>query len=609
MNEIPVKKHYSFLMCLLVAFSSFLFSCGGGSNTGSGGSKNPEDSNKCKITVATTEGGKVKISKYLETSENVLIGSEVEVVATPDDGYIFTGWYVGNSSEPISTDAVFLFVATKNSTLTAHFAKDLNLINGHKFVDLGLPSGLKWAICNVGANNPWEYGGYYAWGETEEKSNYEWNTYKWCNGSSKSKTKYCTNGRYGTVDNKTVLDPQDDVAHVKWGGTWRIPTKAELNELSTNCIWTWTTQSGVPGYSVTGPNGNSIFLPAAGVRDGTEARGRGGVGCYWSLSLSSDDSDGAYALCFVNGDQKWNDGDRSNGLSVRPVCGVTVYVGCDDGGSVAINGNSGMSVTLDEGSTVTVIATPDEDCDFIGWFIGDEETPVSTDAENTFTVIENLTLTAKFSKRPVVGIPEPVEEQVIYSAPPEEAPEDPAPIEPISIMTPEPSVNPVELDKTVDDVVKRVTKFKKKVDKIKKPKKLQKSKKPKQPSPAPIAQAIEYSCDKTAAKTSSKSSPSKSQSSSSASANPGLPNFELTDRKLVGKLAEPKFVGDEQGKIVVDICVNADGVVTKASCNRKYSNISDSNLRKAAEKAAMKTKFSEAVNNKNDQWGTITYYF
>ena len=180
---------------------------------------------------------------------------------------------------------------------------------------------------------------------------------------------------------------------------------------------------------------------------------------------------------------------------------------------------------------------------------------------------------------------------------------------PISTKTPEPSVNPVELDKTVDDVVKRVTKFKKKVDKIKKPKKLQKSKKPKQPSPAPIAQAIEYSCDKTAAKTSSKSSPSKSQSSSSASANPGLPEFKLTDRKLVGKLEKPKYVGDQDGRIVVDICVNADGYVTQAICNRKKTNISDPKLRKEAEKAAMKTRFSEAVNNKNDQWGTITYNF
>ena len=307
-----MKKHYSFFICLFVALSTFLFSCSGG--------KKSEDANRCKITVTSTEGGKVKISKYLETSENVLIGSEVEVVATPDDGYIFTGWYVGNSSEPISTDAVFLFVATKNSTLTAHFAKDPNIINGHKCVDLGLPSGLKWATCNVGANNPWEYGGYYAWGKTEEKSNYEWSTYKWCNGSYDTQTKYCTNSSYGTVDNKTVLDPQDDVAHVKWGGIWRMPTKAEQDELRNNCIWTWTTQNGVNGYKVTGPNGNSIFLPAAGYRYGSEAYHRGCIGCYWSSSLDSDSCYYACYLRFYSDNHYWNTYYyRYYGQSVRPV--------------------------------------------------------------------------------------------------------------------------------------------------------------------------------------------------------------------------------------------------------------------------------------------------
>ena len=107
-----MKRGCPFLMCLFVTLSTFLLSCGGGS-----------DANRCKITVAATTGGKVKISKYLETSENVLYGSEVEVVAMPDDNYAFTGWYIGYATEPVSTDAVFTFIATKNSTLTAHFAK------------------------------------------------------------------------------------------------------------------------------------------------------------------------------------------------------------------------------------------------------------------------------------------------------------------------------------------------------------------------------------------------------------------------------------------------------------------------------------------------------
>ena len=190
-----MKKHYPLLLAFLVAFSSFFVSCDENDDF--------EDLYKCKITVTCTEGGKVKISKYLETTEVVFIGSEIEVVATPNEGYAFAGWYLGDSTEPVSTDAVFMFVATKNTTLTAHFTKLSNL-----------------TICSAG------------------------------------------NGRV------SFKDSADDTL---------------------------------------------AFLP---------------------------------------------------------------------------------------GSEVTVIATPDEDCDFIGWFIGDAETPVSTDAEYTFIVKDNITLTAKFSKRP-----------------------------------------------------------------------------------------------------------------------------------------------------------------------------------------------------------------
>ena len=461
-----MKKHYPLLLAILVAFTSFFVSCD---------EDNFEDSIRCKITVTATKGGKVKISKYLETTEIVLIGSEIEVVATADDGYAFTGWYLGDSTEPISNEAVFTFVATKNTTLTAHFTKlsnlticsagngrvsfkdmsgtsriafygtevtvvatpyadcdfigwfvgdeetpvstdaeytfvveesditltakfgkrhvvavrragygsvsikdvygasnaflsgsevtvvatpyadcdfigwfigdaetpvstdaeytfvveeDITLIakfkfrttnpNGHEYVDLGLPSGLKWATCNVGASSPEDYGGYYAWGEIEEKENYSWSTYKWCNGSDDTMTKYCTSSSYGTVDNQTALDPEDDVAHVKWGGTWRMPTEAEQDELRYNCTWTWTTQNEVNGYKVTGPNGNSIFLPAAGYRDRTGAYYRGIYGHCWS-SLSRNSSNNACFLYFCSDDFGWSYNNRYYGLSVRPV--------------------------------------------------------------------------------------------------------------------------------------------------------------------------------------------------------------------------------------------------------------------------------------------------
>ena len=188
----------------------------------------------------------------------------------------------------------------------------------YEAVDLGL--SVKWATFNVGATKPEEYGGYYAWGETEEKEIYNWSTYKWCNGSYDTMTKYCTSSSYGTVDNKTVLDPEDDVAHVKWGGSWRMPTKAEQDELRTSCTWTWTTQNGVNGYKVTSKtNGNSIFLPAAGYRSGTNLYYSGGIGYYWSSSLYGGNGYDAYYLDFYSGYYDWSYYDRYSGFSVRPV--------------------------------------------------------------------------------------------------------------------------------------------------------------------------------------------------------------------------------------------------------------------------------------------------
>ena len=199
--------------------------------------------------------------------------------------------------------------------------EDDGIILGHKYVDLGL--SVKWATCNVGATEPWEYGGYYAWGETEEKSKYQWGTYKWCNGNLNSITKYCTDSDHDHVDNKNVLDPEDDVAHVKWGGSWRMPTKDEIEELRDNCTWQWTTLNSVNGYKVTGPNGNSIFLPASGIffYSGISTRDEEGVylssslyeerrslGCLYANNFSF--SENGYRCSFTS---------RDYGYSVRPV--------------------------------------------------------------------------------------------------------------------------------------------------------------------------------------------------------------------------------------------------------------------------------------------------
>lgn len=179
-------------------------------------------------------------------------------------------------------------------------------------VDLGL--SVKWATMNVGASSPGDYGDYYAWGETATKSTYNWSTYfDSVSGSSSNFTKYAT-------DKKTVLVPEDDVAHVKWGGSWRMPTKAELDELREKCAWVWTQYGGHNGYVVIGSTGNAIFLPAADYRSGGGLSYVGSKGYYWSSSLDSGYSYYAYVLYFHSGNVDWNYGNRYCGLSVRAVC-------------------------------------------------------------------------------------------------------------------------------------------------------------------------------------------------------------------------------------------------------------------------------------------------
>ena len=188
-----------------------------------------------------------------------------------------------------------------------------------EMVNLGL--SVKWATMNVGATAPEKYGYYFAWGETSEKSDYSWSTYKYCKGTETTMTKYCKSSSYGTVDNKTTLEADDDAAHVNWGGTWRMPTDAEWDELREQCTWTWTTQNNINGYLVTSKkNGNSIFLPAAGFRSDADLDYVGSYGNYWSSSLGEYSSDFAYGVFF---DSNYVDECyyyRYVGLSVRPVC-------------------------------------------------------------------------------------------------------------------------------------------------------------------------------------------------------------------------------------------------------------------------------------------------
>lgn len=228
-----------------------------------------------------------------------------------------------NSNEARSAKIRWLNGTSKVAEITVTQEKKPKI----EAVDLGL--SVKWANCNVDAESPEDYGGYFAWGETEEKDSYSWGGYKWCkNGNYKLMTKYCTDNFFGIVDDKTVLDPDDDIAHLWCGDGWRMPTKDEIDELCRKCSWSWkTTQNGVKGYQVTGSNGKSIFLPAAGYVEGRVFTYRSESGYYWSRDLVSSDTPQSYALHFTGHEEIIGSTkhlyayDRSYGLPIRPVKG------------------------------------------------------------------------------------------------------------------------------------------------------------------------------------------------------------------------------------------------------------------------------------------------
>ena len=194
------------------------------------------------------------------------------------------------------------------------FANTSTDIAGHEYVDLNLPSGLKWATCNVGASSPEGYGDYFAWGETSPKSSYYKDN---CPTYGKDNSWFRSNGY---IDYSGNLTPAHDAARANWGSTWRMPTKAEIDELIENTTTTWTTYNGVYGFLVTSKrNGKSIFLPAAGYCVGMSLDNEGSLGSYWSSTLNESQADLAYDLFFDYGDFVWSSNPRNFDLSIRPV--------------------------------------------------------------------------------------------------------------------------------------------------------------------------------------------------------------------------------------------------------------------------------------------------
>lgn len=261
------------------------------------------------ITVIKSQNGTTNVQSTAIANE------EVAISFVPNTGYtdsptitiinVTTGEELPYSVS--KTGDVTFVMPESDVNITTIF----NPISIGEAVDLGLPSGTLWANMNIGATNPEEYGNYYAWGETETKTTYSWSTYFDTTDGGSTFTKYTTAG-------KTVLDLEDDAANVNWGGTWRIPTDEQIQELIDNCTWTQTTLNDINGFKVKSTNGNYIFLPFAGYST-DDLHAQNGYGQYWSSSLGTDYSYTATLLYIIAGGERMSTANRHHGYSIRPV--------------------------------------------------------------------------------------------------------------------------------------------------------------------------------------------------------------------------------------------------------------------------------------------------
>ena len=224
-------------------------------------------------------------------------------------------------------NAYYMQVTWDGSTL--NFSNEFCPDGNHPhMIDLGLPSGIKWACCNIGANSPSECGDYFAWGETVPKTNFTMTNYKWYSGGDDHNiTKYCSNSNYGVVDNIIGLQLEDDAAYVNWGPEWRMPGTALVNELMENCTIEWTKVNGMYGYIFkSNTNNGAIFFPAAGRYIKNNIQEFEAAGYYWlPYNLYTSAPYGAYIMAFRHGEM----GRLFIGYTAR-YCGCTirpVYVG------------------------------------------------------------------------------------------------------------------------------------------------------------------------------------------------------------------------------------------------------------------------------------------
>ena len=251
-----------------------------------------------RVTLSATVSPSDATDKLEWSSSNLAVANVQEGVVTAIDSGIAT---------------ITVVAGSKNATCEIEVKKPFAA------VDMGL--SVKWANANIGADSDYAFGDYYAWGETETKTSYLMSNYKWGSIDYHRLTKYNTSSSYGPVDNKVILEPEDDIAHIKLGGKWRMPTYEEFLELKNKCEWEWGFKEGNKGMFVTAPNGNSLFFPCAGCYRGSRVNNSPWEeGHYWSSSLVSIEPERAYQLRFGYNYvevRRWD--SRDDGHSIRAV--------------------------------------------------------------------------------------------------------------------------------------------------------------------------------------------------------------------------------------------------------------------------------------------------
>ena len=294
--------------------------------------------NGLSVRAVTDEVNPVTSVTLNKTTLNLVVGKSETLTATvaPANATNKTvKWTSSNTSvATVSSSGLVTAMSAGTATITAsardgYGAYDQCTVTvtppEPEAVDLGM--SVKWATYNVGATAPEQYGNYYAWGETTTKSSYDWGNYTFRTGGSTYSdlkfSKYNSLSGYGTVDNKKVLDLTDDAARTTWGGTWRMPTREEFDELSDNCTWEYTSINGVYGQKLTskmpGYTDKWIFLPAAGRKDGSNSVNVGSRGYYWTSSHSVGWADKAYEQFFNSSDKYITVLEHYFGITVRPV--------------------------------------------------------------------------------------------------------------------------------------------------------------------------------------------------------------------------------------------------------------------------------------------------